>query len=213
MSEEPVIVLGGGGHARVLIDTLIINGANILGVCAPKAVHISASIPYLGTDDAILAYAPNTVRLVNGVGSVGPAIAGNLRRGLYERFIARGYRFAKVIHPSAIISCDVNLACGVQVMAGAVIQCGTSVGENSIINTKVSLDHDCVIASHVHVAPGCTLSGNVALGDFVHVGTGGTLIQGVQVGRESFIAAGAVVIRNIPECVTAVGVPAQIRKH
>ena len=95
-------------------------------------------------------------------------------------------------------------------MAGAVIQAGVRVAENTIINTKTSVDHDCQIGSHVHLAPGVTVCGNVKIGDSVHVGSGATIIQGIIVGPRCLIGAGTLVRSNVPAGATVIGVPGRI---
>lgn len=205
----PIIVLGAGGHARVLIDALLAASAPVAGVVDPDPALSGTSVlgvPVLGGDAAVGNYAPSEIRLVNGVGSVGlPA----LRQKLYERFSALGYQFASVIHPSAVVARDVELAAGVQIMAGAVLQTGCRIGVNSIVNTRASVDHDCSVGAHVHIAPGVTLSGGVQLGNCVHIGTGATLIQGVCVGPHCLIAAGAVVVGDLSAGARVRGVPAK----
>lgn len=206
----PVIILGAGGHAKVLIDILLLRAALIAGIVAPEAEKQGTSIlgiPVIGNDDVALAQGPGAIMLVNGVGSVKePA----LRKHLFDTFKARGFTFAGVLHPSAVIAGDVLLAEGVQVMAGAVIQPGCSIGRNAIINTRASVDHDCTISDHVHVAPGATLSGNVVVGEHVHIGAGATVLQGVRIGKNSVIGAGAVVLQDVPEGVLVVGVPGRV---
>jgi UDP-perosamine 4-acetyltransferase len=203
-----LIVVGGGGHAKVLVSTLLLSGREVLGF-----VDVNASIPKLlsianlGDDSAAFAHSPEQVRLVNGVGSINSAIR---RRKIYERFAERGYAFETVIHPSAIVSLEVEVDEGVQIMAGAVVQPGTRLGMNAIINTGACVDHDCLIEAHVHIAPGATLSGDVRIGRGSHVGTGATIIQGIKVGSGCVVGAGAVVIRDVPDGVTVAGVPATL---
>jgi sugar O-acyltransferase (sialic acid O-acetyltransferase NeuD family) len=205
-SARPLILVGSGGHARVLLSTLLLLGRRPLGFVAPDPTQAELlGIPYLGADDAISSD-PGQALLVNGVGSAASA-ANRLR--VYEAFRRRGYRFASVIHPGAIIAPEAQLADGVQIMAGAVVQTGCIVEENSIINTGALVDHDCVIHAHAHVAPGAVLSGNVHLGSRSHVGAGATVIQGVHIGSDTIVGAGAVVIADIPESCTVVGVPAR----
>jgi len=207
--SPPLIVLGAGGHAKVLIDALQQTSVPILGIVDRKKEKVGTTIlgvPVLGTEDSIEAHAPISVWLVNAVGSAGSMIT---RRVLYETFKAKGYRFASVIHPSAISAQDVQLAEGVQIMAGAVVQAGCAIGENTIVNTGVNIDHDCAIGSHVHLAPGVILSGDARVGDSSHIGSGATIIQGIRVGKGALIAAGAVVTRDIPAGARALGVPAR----
>ncbi len=93
-------------------------------------------------------------------------------------------------------------------MAGAVVNIGTRVKENSIINTNASVDHDCLIGAHVHIAPGVTLSGGVTVGEGSHIGTGASVMQGIEIGANVIVGAGAVVIDNIETGKTVCGVPA-----
>ncbi|MFZ5644549.1 MAG: acetyltransferase [Bacillota bacterium] len=206
----PVIVIGGGGHAKVLVDALIIQLFSIKGITEQdenKWGGEMLGVPVIGGDEKVLLYPPDKVQLVNGLGSVKKT---RNRRLAYENFKNKGYTFASVIHPSAVISIDVELSEGVQIMAGAIIQAGSRIGENTIINTKASVDHDCIIGNHVHVASGATLSGGVCVGDGVHIGAGATVMQYVSLGKNSVVGAGALVIEDVPEGATVVGVPAKV---
>jgi len=203
----PLILLGAGGHARVLLSTVLQLGQQVVGVADPD--HAQAArlgIPYLGGDDSVLGFDPAEVLLINGVGSVA-SIANRLN--VYESFRKRGYRFASVIHPAAIIASEVELAEGVQIMAGAILQTGSVVAEDCIINTGARIDHDCVMDAHAHVAPGAVLSGGVHVGARAHVGAGATVIQGVHIASDAIVGAGAVVLSDVPESCTVVGVPAR----
>ena len=201
----PVIVLGGGGHAKVLIDTLYSMSVPVLGVVDPDAGkhdQLILGVPVIGNDDFISNYSPTDIQLVNGLGSTKTTAK---RRQIYDKFKNLGYTFASVIHSAAIVSEYVNKSAGIQVLAGAVIQPGVSLGENTIINTKASVDHDCNIGSHVHLAPGVTISGEVKIEDGTHVGTGAVIIQGVKIGQGCLIGAGAVILSDVPSGKTVVG--------
>ncbi len=212
MIQKPIIILGAGGHAKVLIDTLQRQSANILGVTDPDPeLHGKdvLGIPIIGNDSSILQYRVNDILLVNGLGRINRS---NRRMQIYDTFKERGYIFTRVIHPSAVISSEAYLAEGVHVMAGAIIQTLATIGVNTIINTRVSVDHECIIGNHCHIAPGCTISGAVETGDNVLIGAGATIIQGVKLGIHCIVAAGAVVIRDVPDGVTVMGVPAKVVK-
>lgn len=204
--ELPVIVVGGGGHAKVLVSTLLLCHRSILGfVDLNPIVPPLLGISSLGNDDAVLFHAPGNVRLVNGVGSTGSTA---IRQDVYDRFTREGYCFATVIHPSSIIAPEVQIEDGVQMMAGVIVQTGCRVGPNAILNTGCCVDHDCVVDAHAHVGPGVTLSGGVHIGVGAHIGTGAAIIQGIRVGARSVIGAGAVVVRDVPPGATVAGVPA-----
>ena len=204
----PLIILGGGGHAKVLVNTLQVLGRQILGYVDP-AEHIGSILGTLrlGDDESVFQYPPANVRLVNAVGSIKST---GLRKKLFERFSEEGYVFETVVHPSSVVASDVGLGAGAQVMAGVVVQPGTTIGADTIINTSASVDHDCAIGAHVHIAPGVVLSGGVRVEDGAHVGTGANIIQGVSIGANSVIGAGAVVLNDVPAGATAVGVPARL---
>lgn len=206
----PVIVIGCGGHSRVLIDALILRGDKIIGVTDPKPeknLKKLSDIPLIGNDEVIFGFATRSVLLVNGLGSIGDT---SLRKKIYQDFKSRGYQFATVIHPSAVMASDVLIGEGAQIMAGAVIQTGARIGDNAIVNTGATVDHDCYIGSHVHVAPGVTLSGGVEVGEGAHIGSGATVINGIRIGSKSVIGAGAVVVKNVPEGATVTGIPAKV---
>lgn len=205
----PVIVLGAGGHAKVLVDTLQRSGQTVLGLADANAALRGSrvlDVEVLGGDEFVLQHRPDAVLLVNGIGSVDSM---QLRSSVYDRFKQQGYEFATVIHPSAAIGSEVALGEGVQVLAGAVIQPGTIIGEDSILNTRASVDHDCRIGAHVHLAPGVVVSGGVTIGDGTHIGTGATVIQGVTIGAGCLVAAGAVVIADVSAQSRVAGVPAR----
>ena len=193
----------------MLIDALRLQGVEILGAAdvePEKKGQLILGVPIIGSDEDILVYSPQSIRLVNAIGTVQ---VDYLRRSIFEAFKKKGYQFESVIHPSAIISREVKLAEGVQVMAGAILQAGCQVEENTIINTGASVDHDSLIGRNVHVAPGATLSGAVSVGEGSHIGAGAVVIQGIQIGQNCLVAAGAVVTSNVPNGVAVAGVPAR----
>ena len=204
----PLIVIGGGGHAKVLVSTLLLQNRRVLGFVDLKTgLDSLLGVKHIGDDSTVFLHSPEEVRLVNGVGSIGSTV---LRRQVCERFCTRQYVFDSVIHPSAVIAPQVEIEDGVQVMAGAVVQPGARLGTNSIVNTGACVDHDCWIEAHAHIAPGVTLSGQVHIGEGSHIGTGASVIQGIEVGAGSIVGAGAVVTSDVPPGVTVVGVPARI---
>lgn len=205
----PLLVLGAGGHAKVLIDALLANSEVIAGVIDLNPLLTGTSllgVPVLGVDEVVDEYPRDEILLVNGIGSVD---LPEKRKRVFERYKKMGYIFASVIHPSAVVAVDVELGEGVQILAGAVIQTGCHIGDNVIINTRASLDHDSCIGDHSHIAPGVTISGNVQVGKGVHLGTGSTVIQGISIGNDCLIAAGAVVIAKLATGSKARGVPAK----
>ncbi len=207
----PVLIVGGGGHAKVLIDTLRLRSARIIGITeADPTKHGTEvlGVRVIGDDKTISEHAPGTLLLVNGIGSVNLPKA---RKAVFEKYKAKGFTFATIVHPSAVVAPDVVLGEGCQIMAGAVIQPGSRISMNVIVNTKASVDHDCIISDHVHISPGVTLSGGVTVGRMAHIGAGATIIQGVRVGDNCLVFAGSVVIDDVPAETQVLGVPARKR--
>lgn len=184
---KPVVLIGGGGHARVVYDALVALGRSLLGVVDrdPAGVRVSG-VDVLGDDAAALALDPGTVELANGIGGIGDTAP---RRQVFETFKARGFTFVTVIHPSAVVAAEVTLGEGCQIMAGVVLQTGVTVGANTIVNTRASVDHDSLIGAHCHVAPSATICGNVSVGESSHIGAGAVLVQGARVGAGVLVKA------------------------
>lgn len=210
MNKPPIIILGAGGHAKVVLDALLLAGHKVLGLTDSDTTKHGSSIlgvPVLGGDETVLNYEAADVQLANGIGSVGMT---EVRRAVFEKFAELGYRFAVLVHPFTFVAPDSVLGEGAQIMAGAVIQPGCRIGRNTIINTGTTIDHDCNILDHVHVSPGVTVCGNVIIYSFSHIGAGATVIQNVVVGANALVAAGAVVIKDVPPSTVVAGIPARL---
>ena len=206
----PVMILGAGGHARVLLDCLRLAGVEVRGlVDAEPAKHgleiLGAKV--LGDESLLEGCDPSSLALVNAIGSVRSMA---VRATVYERFAARGFSFPVVRHPSAVVAGDAEIGPGVHLLAGSVVITGSAIGENTILNTKASVDHDGRIGAHVHLAPGVTLSGGVAVGERTHIGTGASVVQFVSIGAGCLVAAGSVVTRSVADGARVMGVPARV---
>lgn len=204
--SKPLIIIGNGGHAGVLAEILLAQNQEIIGFTAPESERNAFGLNYLGPDAIIEKYQPSEVLLVMGLGMLGPF---SLREKIYEQFVSKGYNFASVIHPTAIISSSASLGKGVQIMAGAIIQTKAMIADNTIINTGVIVDHDGQIGTHVHIAPGSQISGGVRIDKSTHIGTGTTIIQGIHIGEGCLVGAGSVVVKHISNHSKAFGVPAK----
>ena len=209
---RPLVMIGAGGHAKVLHALALAAGRVIAGVCDPKLAEKGVTrwrgVPVLGGDDALERFDPATVGLINGIGQI---VRSDLRQLAYLRLRRAGFIFPALVHPSAWVAPTVRLAQGVQIMAGVVIQPDCCVGENSIINTRVSLDHDCEVGAHAHIAPGATLCGGVCVHDGAFVGSGAVVLPGVIVGYGAIVAAGTILTRNLDRGSTLLGAAARTK--
>lgn len=204
--HRPVVLLGAGGHARVLLQALRALDVPVVGFIAPTAEGSRlGDVPWLGGDDALASLAD--VDLVNAVGSAGRV---ERRAAAHESGTAAGLRFRTVVHPRAIVDDSAVLGEGVQVLAGAVVGAGARLGDDVIVNTAAVVEHDGVVGAHSHIASGALLAGDVTVGGSTHVGLGARVIQGVAIGSSCVIGAGAVVLADVPDGATAVGIPARL---
>ncbi|MHC8396062.1 acetyltransferase [Pseudomonas sp. LB3P93] len=197
-AQKPLVILGAGGHAKVLLSLVQSAGFDVLGVCDPVLADQAGGqwrgISILGGDSALDALDPGSIELVNGLGQL---VGGTGRKKVFQRLSARGFRFPVLVHPLAWVDATARLAEGVQVMAGAIIQADVVIGANSIINTRAGIDHDCRLGEDVHVAPGATLCGSVQVENGAFIGSGATVIQGLTVATAAVVGAGATLTRNL----------------
>jgi sugar O-acyltransferase (sialic acid O-acetyltransferase NeuD family) len=206
---KPVLIIGTGGHAVVVLSALQATNVAVAGLLDSDSARHGfqlLGVDILGGDDIAESAGPSEFTLVNGIGGVSNT---DQRRGVFEKFRALGYDFLSVIHPSAVGVNVIDFGDGAQVMAGAVMQPRTRIGANSIVNTGATIDHDCTLGDHVHVAPGATLSGGVSVERCAMIGAGATVIQNVVVGENAFVAAGATVVSNIDAGARVGGTPAR----
>lgn len=210
MSKKTWLILGAGGHAKVIADILLCQDAEVMGFLDDNpdlSGQYIWNLPILGAGDQWVTLKPDG--MVIGIGSNG------LRRQLAARFAHAAPPWTAAVHPTATISDFAQIGEGTVVMAGAVINPDVVIGAHSIINTGATVDHDCKIGAFVHIAPGCNLSGGVELGDGVLLGVGSSVIPGCSIAPDVIVGAGACVTKPIEEPgIAVVGVPAKpIRRN
>jgi len=198
-----IIILGAGGHAKVVADILLSQGREVAGYLDDNPASWNTkplNIPVLGSTDAFAELAIEGI--VIGIG------ANTIRQRLAAQ-LGEDTPWCNAVHPQAIIAKSVKLGVGVVVAAGAIINPDTVIGDHVIINTAASVDHDCEIKAFCHIAPGTHLGGGVKVGQGTLIGIGATVHPYCTIGRNVIVGAGAVVVDDIPDDVTVVGVPAR----
>ncbi len=198
-----IVVVGAGGHARVIVSTIRTSGDKVSAVFDddPRLWGKRLmGIPIQGPVDRLQGHRG---RAVIGVGDA------MLRRALASRL---RLRWATIIHPHSFIDPAVPLGEGAVIFAGGIIQPECEIGDHVIVNTGATVDHNCIVGDFAQMAPNATLCGNVAVGEGSFIGAGAVVLENLSVGKWSIVGAGATVIRDLPDCVTAVGCPAQIIK-
>nr|WP_243454172.1 NeuD/PglB/VioB family sugar acetyltransferase [Oceanisphaera pacifica] len=191
-------MLGAGGHAAGLAEILYAQGRVITALVAPEPVNsksLLVGIKRLQNDeDLLLQYCPKDVELVNGLGSLP---GKDLQWQLFQFFKTKGYSFSQVISHNAILSNNIELGEGAQIMAGVIVQAGVTIGDNTLLNSGCIVEHDCSIGQHNHIAPSATLCGGVNTGIHVHIGAGANVIQYLNIGDHAVIGAGTTIARDV----------------
>lgn len=208
---QPIIGLGAGGHAKVVIEILRLTGQyNFIGLLDMRRELWGTQVldvPVLGDDSMLPKIQSQGVRdAFIGVGAAGDT---RPRQQVFESLQSAGFRIVSVVHPGATLSPSARVGPGLSIMAGAVVNASVRIGKNVIVNTGAIIEHDCVIGNHVHIATGARLGGNVTVGAGTHIGLGGCVRQGIRIGRHVIVGAGAVAINDIPDNLVVAGVPAR----
>jgi len=208
--KERVVILGGGGHAKVVADILeeaaeVEIAGYIAAAASPGGLF---GYRWLGTDDVLDA------TLQSGLRSAFVAIGDNRRRkACIESLKRRGFRLVNAVSPRAAISRRARLGEGIAIMPGAAINAEAQLGDGVIVNTNASVDHDCVIGACAHISPGTAVAGCVRLGEGVFLSIGSSVIPGITIGRWTTVGAGAAVVADLPGGVLALGVPATVKRR
>ena len=212
---DSVILVGGGGHAKQIIEIISAQGlyriAGITDNDPTKRKMLVAGVPIIGNDKILNTYFKKGIkRAFISLGSVDQTGA---RISLYNILKEIGFVLINVMHTSTIISPTVTMGTGNAIMAGSIINPNTIIGNNCIINTGTIVEHDCIIENHVHLATGAKLAGGVTVQEGSHIGMGALVRQGVTIGRQVIVGAGALVLEDIPDRVVCAGMPAKVIKH
>lgn len=208
--SRPLVIIGGGGHARSVIDAAVAAGREVRGILERPGAQSGdiQGVPVLGGDELIYGLA-RTCDFLVGVGSVGSMA---VRERLHQSVIAAGGTLAVLVAPSAYVSATAALGPGTVVLRNAVVGPGAEIGAGCIINTGAIVEHDAVVEDFCHVATGAILNGAGRLGRSSMVGSRSVVLQCVSVAPETVIGAGAVVTRNINLPGVYVGAPARPKR-
>lgn len=204
-----VIIVGTGDHARVAMDTALALGLDVTGFLEPDENRIVAPIfQHLPVFRGIQAMVDHqAVQFIVAVGD------NRIRAEIFKTARSAGCRPVTLIHPSAVVLSGAEIGAGSHVCAAAVIGVDARVGSNVIVNTGATIDHDGLISDHAFVGPGSHLAGRVVVEEGAHIGLGSSVIERRRIGAWSYVAAGAVVTRDVASLTRVAGIPAQPMRH
>ena len=200
--KDKLIIIGASGHGKVVADIAIKMNKwqNITFLDDDESIKTSMGLEVIGKTADAFTYKEEADFFV--------AIGNNaVRERVKENLIEEGLNVVSLIHPSAVIGTDVEIGIGTAVMAGVIINSSSRIGKGCIINTSSSLDHDNVIEDYVHISPGVRSAGSVGIGKGTWLGIGSVVSNNVNICSGCKVGAGAVVVKDITEPGTYVGVP------
>ena len=206
---KDIIVIGGGGHARVIIGILRkLKDSSIRGYTDPRNCGALLGIPYLGTDVEISSLLM-TLRSNNAVLAVGQIGLGRSRHNIWSRLSSLPMMFPEIVSPDAIVNEGAAIGACSTIMDGAIVNTGARLGIGVIANTHSTIEHDVTLEDWVHIAPGATILGGVTIGRFSMIGAGATVVEGSKIAAEVIVGAGATVVDDLAEPGVYVGTPAR----
>jgi acetyltransferase EpsM len=194
-----IVVIGGGGHARVLIEAIRAGSTaqELLGFVDPQSCEETSrrlGVPRLGGYEALERYG-------GALGVIGFAAleTRSMREEAVRRLSPLLGGWATVVHSSAWVSPT----------AGAMVQTGARIGAHCVINTGAIVEHDAVLGEHAQLAPGATLGGAVRIGALAYIGLGAVVRDHTSIGAGATVGMGAVVVREVAAGARVMGVPAR----
>jgi sugar O-acyltransferase (sialic acid O-acetyltransferase NeuD family) len=209
---KKLVLVGGGGFARELLWLIEdINKAavgqdapyQVLGIISHEAAGTVQGLPILGDDAWAFEHLDKAVRFVLAVGD------SDARARLALAYLQNGLHPLRLVHPSVVMSDEVQLGAGTVICAGAVLTVNITVGDFCIVNLNATIGHDCKLGDFVTLHPGVHLSGGVEIGDLSILGSGAVVLPGLALGDHSIVGAGAVVTTSLEGAATYVGIPAR----
>jgi acetyltransferase EpsM len=207
--NAPLIVLGCGGHGKVVAEAALASGRKVLGFADDNAALRGAQI--LGLPVIAIGREELLARCRVEASEIALAFGDNFRRStVFSELTASGVRLSAIVHPRAVVSPSATVGDGAVVFAGAIVNADAHIGEGVILNTAVTVDHDGDIGAFAHLSPGVHLGGTVCVGAGTHLGLGALVRNNVRVGSWSMVGMGAVVVRDLPDDVLALGIPARV---
>lgn len=196
---KKVIIIGGGGHAKVIADCVLKSGDCVLGFLddgLPLGTHIM-EFEVLGNTDCFC-FHPEAEFII-GIGSA------SVRKTMAEKL--KNVRFYTAIHPTAVIGTGVSIGEGSCVLSNAVVNVGAEIGKHCIINTAAVVEHDNKLHDFVHISPAAALAGTVTVGTGTHIGLGAKVKNNIDICADVIVGVGGVVVKSIEESGIYTGVP------
>jgi len=194
---KQIYIYGASGHGLVVADVAKNSGYE-------KIIFIDDGNNSYPTFEEIKNN--NDIPIAFGIGN------NSIRKKLFKKVKEHHFNIPHLIHPSTVISLDVDIGEGTVIMPQVVINTKSQIGRGVILNTSSVIEHENIIGDFVHISPNVTLAGNISIYEETHIGIGSCVIQGIKIGKNCMIGAGSVVIRDIENKKMAYGNPCKVIK-
>ena len=207
-TKPALYIVGAGGHAKVVADCAERLGYTDVRLLDDKypEIKICGRWPVIGDSSQIESLGGQAAHFFVAIGN------NAIRQRVSATITDAGGQLVTLVHPSAVIGCDVIIGDGTLILANVVVNAFSSIGKGCILNTACSVDHDGAIADFVHLAPGTRLAGEVTVGERTFIGIGSAVIQQIQIGADVTVGAGSAVINHIEASSVVMGSPARSKK-
>lgn len=209
MESKNLVLVGGGGHCKSVIDVAESAGYNILGILdlSNNVGNILLGYPIVGTDESILEWSDKAMFMI----TVGQIKYPNLRVNLFNKIMSAGAKFATIISPNAYVSKHAIIGEGTVVMHNSVVNAGAIIGKCCIINTFANIEHDARIGNFSHISTGAIVNGNCKVGSETFLGSQSVLVNNVEIIDGCVIGAGSLVLNNLKEKGVYTGNPVSLK--
>ena len=212
MMDKRILIIGAGGQARIALDVLSYSEGQVIGFLDSNESLKGTkkyNINVLGKPEDILSFKDMFDECHIAIGDV---VARHKMVELIKEKMPK-IKFSTIKHPSAVISKSVKIGDGTIICAGVIIAADALVGSHNLINDGAIVEHGCILGDFVNISPGAKLASTITVGDMAFIGLGACLIEDIKIGKNSVIGAGSVVLKNVPENVLAVGIPAEVKRE
>jgi len=208
------VLVGGGGHAKQLLESIDHDRFDIVGVVDPSfgiGFVEGLGLMCLGDDDCLKSLTKKGISTAFiGLGALTKPL-GRIR--LYDLLLSHGFNLPSVVHKDATVSPSASIGAGVQLFARSYVGAGVVIRPNTIVNVGSIVSHDCNIGEHCHLTPGSILGGGVNIGNRCTIGMAATVLYGLHIGEDTIINNGVHIFSDVPQGKRVMATASPVRQY
>ena len=192
--KKKIILIGSGGHARVVIDAIEQSNYDLKGIIDVnynKKKEFILGYKVIGNFEKLKKFNSKKYFIFVSIGD------NQIRKRYFNKVKKQGFKIPNIIHPTSTISKYAFLGKGVFINTKVIINASARIKDNAIINTASIIEHETVVGKNCHICPGVKLAGRVLIGDDTMIGLGTNIIPNIEVGKNVKVGAGLTIKKNI----------------